>query len=69
MADFAFPESAAGAVLSTVKAPVTNQFVTFNCGDRAFGVDIMSVREIRRWPPSPPMRAVLAVFRRAILTP
>lgn len=52
MADFAFPESAAGAVLSTVKAPVTNQFVTFNCGDRAFGVDIMSVREIRRWSPT-----------------
>ncbi|MGV8951829.1 MAG: chemotaxis protein CheW [Cypionkella sp.] len=26
-----------------------NQFVTFSAGDKAFGVDIMSVREIRSW--------------------
>ena len=28
-----------------------NQFVTFNCGSRAFGIDIMAVREIRSWAP------------------
>lgn len=27
------------------------QFVTFTCGERAFGVDIMRVREIRGWSP------------------
>jgi len=27
------------------------QFVTFTCGARALGVDIMSVREIRSWSP------------------
>ncbi len=32
-----------------------NQFVTFTCGKRAFGVDIMSVREIRSWSPTTPM--------------
>lgn len=30
---------------------VPNQFVTFTCGERAFGIDIMSVREIRSWAP------------------
>lgn len=30
----------------------TNQFVTFTCGDRAFGIEIMSVREIRSWTPT-----------------
>ena len=30
-------------------AAVVNQFVTFSCGDRSFGLDIMSVREIRSW--------------------
>ena len=33
-----------------VSAP--NQFVTFNSGERAFGVDIMAVREIRSWSPT-----------------
>ena len=28
-----------------------DQFVTFTCGARAFGIDIMSVREIRSWTP------------------
>lgn len=28
-----------------------NQFVTFTCGPRAFGIDIMAVREIRSWAP------------------
>lgn len=36
-----------GALVS--KAP--DQFVTFTCGDRAFGIDIMAVREIRSWAP------------------
>lgn len=31
--------------------PQANQFVTFTSGDRDFGVDIMSVREIRGWSP------------------
>lgn len=32
--------------------PVTpSQFVTFTCGPRAFGIDIMAVREIRSWSP------------------
>ncbi len=34
---------------------VPNQFVTFTCGNRAFGVDIMSVREIRSWSPTTAM--------------
>ena len=29
-----------------------NQFVTFNVGANAYGVDIMSVREIRSWTPT-----------------
>jgi purine-binding chemotaxis protein CheW len=39
--------------MADVNAP--NQFVTFTCGKRAFGVDIMSVREIRSWSPTTPM--------------
>lgn len=29
-----------------------NQFVTFNVGDNAYGIDIMAVREIRSWTPT-----------------
>ncbi len=29
-----------------------NQFVTFNVGKNAYGVDIMAVREIRSWTPT-----------------
>lgn len=29
-----------------------NQYVTFTCSDRAFGIEIMSVREIRSWTPT-----------------
>lgn len=29
-----------------------NQFVTFSAGGRAYGVDIMAVREIRSWSPT-----------------
>ncbi|SEQ09433.1 purine-binding chemotaxis protein CheW [Devosia sp. YR412] len=35
-----------------VEAKTLDQFVTFNCGERAFGIDIMSVREIRSWTPT-----------------
>lgn len=34
---------------------VPNQFVTFTCGNRIFGIDIMAVREIRSWAPTTPM--------------
>jgi purine-binding chemotaxis protein CheW len=34
-----------------VEVAKPNQFVTFTSGDRAFGIDIMSVREIRSWTP------------------
>ena len=40
----------------TAAAPVEvralEQFVTFTCSGRAFGIDIMSVREIRSWSPT-----------------
>lgn len=39
------------AVEAISEATVSNQFVTFTCGKRAFGVEIMSVREIRGWSP------------------
>lgn len=35
----------------TTTSVVANQFVTFNSGERAFGIDIMNVREIRGWSP------------------
>jgi purine-binding chemotaxis protein CheW len=40
------------AAPAKVVESVPNQFVTFTCGSRAFGVDIMSVREIRSWSPT-----------------
>eukprot|EP01035_Chromulina_nebulosa_P000755 gene755-1021_t len=36
----------------TPTADRPNQFVTFSTGDKSFGVDIMSVREIRSWSPT-----------------
>lgn len=35
----------------TAETGPPDQFVTFTCGSRAFGIDIMSVREIRSWTP------------------
>ncbi len=32
--------------------PSANQFVTFSAGNKAYGVDIMAVREIRSWSPT-----------------
>ncbi len=40
------------AAAETVDAAVGSQYVTFTCGSRAFGVDIMAVREIRSWSPT-----------------
>jgi purine-binding chemotaxis protein CheW len=34
-----------------INLPRANQFVTFNAGSRAYGVDVMAVREIRSWSP------------------
>lgn len=36
---------------AAVEVRSLDQFVTFTCSNRAFGVDIMSVREIRSWSP------------------
>ena len=41
--------------LATGEASTTNQFVTFTCGQRLFGIEIMSVREIRKWSKTTPM--------------
>ena len=35
-----------------VEVRVLEQYVTFTCSKRAFGIDIMSVREIRSWSPT-----------------
>ena len=43
------------AVTSLAEATTANQFVTFTCGQRLFGIEIMSVREIRKWSPTTPM--------------
>lgn len=39
-------------ISAPVEVHAPDQFVTFTCSDRAFGVDIMSVREIRSWSPT-----------------
>jgi len=38
-----------GAPAQVISADSIQQFVTFTCRQRAFGVGIMSVREIRSW--------------------
>jgi purine-binding chemotaxis protein CheW len=55
--DFSSEQAAGG---ETTKLPIgeattTNQFVTFTCGQRLFGIEVMSVREIRKWSPTTPM--------------
>ena len=40
---------------SSVGAATANQFVTFTCGQRLFGIEIMSVREIRKWSKTTPL--------------
>ena len=39
-------------VAATAEVRAVDQFVTFTCSGRAFGIDIMSVREIRSWSPT-----------------
>jgi purine-binding chemotaxis protein CheW len=43
------------ASTSVAEAATANQFVTFTCGQRLFGIEIMSVREIRKWSKTTPM--------------
>jgi purine-binding chemotaxis protein CheW len=40
---------------SVAETATANQFVTFTCGQRLFGIEIMSVREIRKWSKTTPM--------------
>ena len=49
MASPAIQDSYMDTTPRVVETSATNQFVTFTCAGRAFGVDIMSVREIRSW--------------------
>ncbi|RYE68120.1 MAG: chemotaxis protein CheW [Oxalobacteraceae bacterium] len=41
--------------LAAVEASTANQLVTFTCGQRLFGIEIMSVREIRKWSQTTPI--------------
>ena len=41
--------------VSVAESATANQFVTFTCGLRLFGIEIMSVREIRKWSKTTPM--------------
>ena len=41
--------------IGVAEAATANQFVTFTCGQRLFGIEIMSVREIRKWSQTTPM--------------
>jgi purine-binding chemotaxis protein CheW len=43
------------ASVSVAESATANQFVTFTCGQRLFGIEIMSVREIRKWSRTTPM--------------
>lgn len=52
MAGAALHESYMDTTSQISDTNVTNQFVTFTSNGRAFGVDIMSVREIRSWSPT-----------------
>ena len=47
-----FSEQLESTSASANEGSATNQFVTFTCGNRAFGIEIMSVREIRSWSPT-----------------
>lgn len=50
MSPVAFEERNEAPPLSV--EPTPNQFVTFSVGNKAYGVDIMAVREIRSWSPT-----------------
>jgi len=47
--DFELKAPSPGAAIESSPA---NQFVTFSAGDKAYGVDVMAVREIRSWSPT-----------------
>lgn len=55
--NFLFDQEPRGgsADLAVPETSTTNQFVTFTCGQRLFGIEIMSVREIRKWSQTTPM--------------
>jgi purine-binding chemotaxis protein CheW len=56
MASLHEAEPMAGTPVQSIsEGATTNQFVTFTCGQRAFGIEIMSVREIRSWSPTTPL--------------
>jgi len=40
------------AMTSHVADSIAQQYVTFDCSERSYGIDIMSVREIRSWSPT-----------------
>ena len=42
-------EEAGAQTRAMSDAGTANQFVTFTCGQRLLGIEIMSVREIRKW--------------------
>lgn len=48
------PDQGSSSV-GVAEAATANQFVTFTCGQRLFGIEIMSVREIRKWSRTTPM--------------
>ena len=48
-------EPAAGPDTDPEMAAEVAQYVTFAVGERSFGIDIMSVREIRQWAPATPL--------------
>lgn len=38
-----------------IDLPPASQFVTFSAGNKAYGIDVMAVREIRSWSPTTPL--------------
>jgi len=55
MSSMLYDESAEETANVVAEVSATNQFVTFTCGKRSFGIEIMSVREIRKWSPTTAM--------------
>jgi purine-binding chemotaxis protein CheW len=54
MMDAAIEEAAVGAAPGAAKAAkaVARQFVSFTIDEELYGVDVMAVREIRKWSPT-----------------
>jgi purine-binding chemotaxis protein CheW len=55
MANLAFEDTFMDTTQRIADSGVTNQFVTFTCGQNGYGIEIMSVREIRSWSPMTPL--------------